>query len=49
LPAIDRKLVQCKFINGKKIKFKQDKTGISLTINSAQLDPVVTTLELKTK
>ncbi|MEJ6981763.1 alpha-L-fucosidase [Pedobacter sp. P351] len=49
LPAIDRKLVRCKFINGKKVKFKQDKTGIRLSIDSEELDPVVSTIVLKMK
>lgn len=49
LPAINQKLLSCKLINGKKIKFNQDKTGITLSIDSKQLDPVVTTLVLKTK
>ena len=49
LPAINQKLLSCKLINGEKIKFNQDKTGITLSIDSKQLDPVVTTLVLKTK
>ena len=49
LPAVDLKLVHCKFINGEKVKFNQDKMGITLTIDPGQLDPVVTTLVLKTK
>lgn len=49
LPAINQKLLSCKLINGKKIKFNQDKTSITLSIDSKQLDPVVTTLVLKTK
>lgn len=49
LPPISQKILSCAILNGKKIKFKQDKNGITLKIDAARLDAAVTTLALKTK
>jgi len=49
LPAIGQKIESCTMLNGKKIKFKQDDSGILLTIDPNQLDTAVTTIALKTK
>jgi alpha-L-fucosidase len=46
LPAMDQKVTSCRILKGPRIKFKQDKAGITLTIDQQQLDPVVTTLAL---
>ncbi len=47
LPPIGQKVISCNVLNGKKIKFKQDKTSIMLNLNLEELDPAVTTIALK--
>ena len=49
LPPIGQTIVACNIMNGKKVKYKQDDTGITLSIDAAQLDPLVTTIVLKSK
>lgn len=49
LPSIAQKVVSCTILNGKEIKFKQRKDGITLTIDDAELNAAVTTITLKTR
>ena len=49
LPVIDIKVASCKILGGSKVKVLQDQNGIIIHLDGAQLDPLVTTLELKTK
>ncbi|WP_293789346.1 alpha-L-fucosidase [uncultured Pedobacter sp.] len=49
LPAIKQTISACSILHGQKIKFQQDANGITLNLAGVQLDPVVTTLLLKTK
>jgi len=49
LPPTPQTIISCKLLHGKKVKFYQDTTGISLNMASVRLDSLVTTLVLKTK
>jgi len=49
LPPIKQTVTACSVLKGKKVKFHQDVTGINLDLTGVQLDPIVTTLVLKTK
>jgi hypothetical protein len=49
LPPTDKVIILWKILNGPKVKFKQDNTGITLTVDTTQLDPTVTTFALATK
>jgi alpha-L-fucosidase len=49
LPAIDKKIVSCKILGGKRVRFSQDEKGIALFVTPETLNPVVTTFALETK
>jgi alpha-L-fucosidase len=49
LPPIRQIIKTCMVLHGKKIKFHQDPTGITLDLATVQPDSLVTTLVLKTK
>jgi hypothetical protein len=49
LPASDKTIVSCKILGGPKAKFSQDQNGITISLDTAKLDPIVTTLALETK
>ncbi|MEO7582732.1 MAG: alpha-L-fucosidase, partial [Ferruginibacter sp.] len=49
LPPIGQTIVACNILNGKKVRYKQDETGITLNVDTTQLDPLVTTFVLKSK
>jgi alpha-L-fucosidase len=47
LPPIKQNIAACMVLHGKKVKFHQDVTGITLNLAKVQLDSLVTTLVLK--
>lgn len=49
LPPISKRVIACKILGGPKVKFAQQQNGISLNLDTAKLDPIVTTLVLQTK
>ena len=49
LPASKKRVVSCKILGGPKAKFSQDKNGITIRLDTTQLDPIVTTVALETK
>jgi alpha-L-fucosidase len=49
LPASEKRVVSCKILGGLKAKFSQDQNGITIRLDTTQLNPIVTTLRLKTK
>ncbi|MES2277477.1 MAG: alpha-L-fucosidase [Bacteroidota bacterium] len=49
LPPTNNTVISCKILNGKKVKFKQDQNGVTLTVDTTRLDPIVTTFALGTK
>ncbi|HEX8021027.1 alpha-L-fucosidase, partial [Mucilaginibacter sp.] len=49
LPPIKQTVIACSVLHGKKVKFHQDATGINLDLAALELDPIATTLVLKTK
>jgi len=49
LPASDKTIISCKILGESKAKFTQDQNGITISLDTTQLDPIVTTLALETK
>jgi alpha-L-fucosidase len=49
LPASEKRVVSCKILGGPKAKFSQDQNGITIRVDTTQLNPIVTTLALETK
>ncbi|WP_167668008.1 alpha-L-fucosidase [Mucilaginibacter gossypiicola] len=49
LPAVESKILSCTILGGGKVKFKQNREGVTLKINTDQLNPAVTTFALKLK
>ncbi|WP_158994552.1 alpha-L-fucosidase [Mucilaginibacter sp. L196] len=49
LPPISQQILSCRILADKKVKFQQGKNGVKLTIDTARLDPAVTTIALRIK
>ena len=49
LPPLDRKIISCKQMYGKSLKFTQNESGITILLDKLQPDPNVSTLILETK